>query len=107
MAEWPLILGMMGVTLLTRYPLLALTGRIALPQRVFAALRFVPVAVLTAICTPAMFTPSGEFTFALENAYLWAGLLAVAVAWLSRNLLLTIVAGMAFFFVWRWVAGGL
>ena len=107
MAEWPLILGMMGVTLLTRYPLLALTGRIALPQRVFAALRFVPVAVLTAICTPAMFAPSGEITFAIDNSYLWAGLLAIAVAWLSRNLLLTIVAGMGVFLVWRWVAAAL
>jgi branched-subunit amino acid transport protein len=37
----------------------------------------------------------------LSNAYLWAGLIAFAIAWRWKNLLLTIVAGMGLFLLWR------
>ena len=104
MVELALIIGMMLVTVLTRYPLLAITGRVRLPTRVFAALRFVPVAVLTAICAPVMLMPNDEVALGVGNAHLWAGLVAILVAWRTRNLLVTILIGMGVFLVWRYVA---
>ena len=37
----------------------------------------------------------------LDNAYLVAGVAAALIAWRTRNLLLTIVLGMAIFLGWR------
>jgi branched-subunit amino acid transport protein len=59
------------------------------------ALRFVPVAVLTALIVPDLLLQNGNITLSLDNHRLLAGLLAVFIAWRTRNTLLTISAGMA------------
>lgn len=105
MNEVLLVLGMALVTFAVRYPPLALVGRLELPERVIRALRYVPVAVLTAIIVPAVLMPQGELDLRLENAYLIAGLTAVLVSWRTKNLLLTIVIGMGVFLVWRAIMG--
>ncbi len=97
MNEWLMIAGMTAVTYATRYPVLALLGRLPLPPALFRALRFVPVAVLTAISVPAVLAPDGELAANAANPYLWGSIAAVAVSWRSRNLLATIVIGMAVF----------
>lgn len=96
-----LILGMFIVTFAARYPLLVIVGRVQLPQRLFRALRYVPVAVLTAICVPAVLMPTGTLDLSLTNAYLIAGLVVIGVAWRTKNLTLTILIGMGFFLLWR------
>ncbi|MCL6415565.1 AzlD domain-containing protein [Aestuariirhabdus sp. Z084] len=94
-----LILGMVAVTFPVRYTLFALAGRFRFPEAVSDALRFVPPAVLTAIIVPAVLMPNGEIQLSLDNAYLIGGLIAVAIAWFSRNLLLTILIGMTSFLI--------
>ena len=59
MNETLLIVGMAGVTLAVRYPVLALVGRLPLPEPVFRALRFVPPAVLAAIIVPGVLFKDG------------------------------------------------
>jgi branched-subunit amino acid transport protein len=59
------------------------------------ALRFVPVAVLSALIAPALFLPRGSLDLSPGNIRLIAGLLAILVAWRTKNVLLTIVVGMA------------
>lgn len=98
-----LIAGMVLVTFLARYPLLAIVGRVNLPKRVFRALRYVPVAVLTAICVPAALMPDSTLDISLTNAYLFGSVAGVLIAWKTRNLLYTIVGGMAIFLLWRFV----
>jgi branched-subunit amino acid transport protein len=105
MNEALLILGMMLVTFGVRYPVLALIGRLQLPPFVIRALRFVPVAVLTAIVMPVMMMPQGQLALTPDNAYLIAGIAAIVIAWRSKNLLLTIVLGMALFVIWRALVG--
>jgi branched-subunit amino acid transport protein len=94
-----LIIGMMLVTFGVRYSALAISGKHELPQSVERALRYVPVAVLTAICSPILFKPEGNWLLSIDNAYLVAGFLAVLISRFSNNLLLTIVLGMIIFFV--------
>jgi branched-subunit amino acid transport protein len=106
MNEMIVVGGMAAVTLLIRYPMMALVSRVALPEQVVRALRFVPVAVLTAIILPAIVMPTGEAEIAPSNAYLWAGIISALIAWRTRNLLIVIVAGMTAFFIWRAVFGG-
>jgi len=96
-----LIFFMMLVTFGVRYPVLALLGRIELPKAIRRALNFVPVAVLSALCAPMVLLVEGQWSLSFSNDYLVASVLAIVVACISRQLLITIVAGMALFSVLR------
>jgi branched-subunit amino acid transport protein len=98
-----MVIGMMAVTFGVRYPVLALVSRLSLPPAVLDALKFIPPAVLTAIVIPAVLMPAGQVNFGLDNAYLIAGIAAALISWRTKNLLLTIVLGMAIFLGWRWL----
>jgi len=98
------IAGMTVVTFDVRYPVLALVSRVTLPEWLRAALRFVPPAVLAAIIAPALLvSDSGNIWLSPANAYLVAGLIAIAVALAGRNILLTMAVGMAALWGWRWL----
>jgi branched-subunit amino acid transport protein len=102
------IIGMALVTIAVRYPVLALVGKIPLPDSILRALKYVPPAVLTAIIVPAMvFTPDGSLDLRLTNSYLVAGIVAAIIAWRSKNLLLTIILGMGTLWIWQWLLGTL
>ncbi len=101
--EIALIAGMTAVTFGVRYATLAMVGRTPLPLTVERALKYVPVAVLTAIIVPATLMPTGDIDVSFGNAYLVAGLVAVGVSWRTKNLLLTIITGMAAFFLMRMI----
>lgn len=105
MNELILIVGMALVTIAVRYPVLVLVGRIPLPDGVFRALRYVPPAVLAAIVAPAVLAPAGNLQIAPQNSALVASIVAVIVARRTKNLLLTIVIGMAALLLWRWIMG--
>jgi branched-subunit amino acid transport protein len=107
MNEFVLIAGMAFVTILVRYPVLALVGKIPLPERVFRALRYVPPAVLTAIIVPSVVMPTGTLDLSPTNSYLVAGAISVVIAWRTKNLLLTIVLGMVLFLALRLLTGSL
>ncbi len=98
-----LIVGMMVVTFGVRYPILSLSGRVELPEWLQTALSFVPVAVLSALSAPILLMPEGQLTIAFSNEYLMAGLFSIAIAALSRHLLLTIASGMAVFLCLRFL----
>lgn len=107
MNEVLLIAGMALVTFAVRYPVLALVGKIPLPDRVFQALRYVPPAVLAAIIVPAVLLPEGRETIFISpmNARLVAALAAGLVAWRTKSLLVTILVGMATLWLWGWIIG--
>jgi len=91
---WLTILGMGVVTYGLRLSLIALLGRLEVPPLVSRGLRFVPPAVLSAIILPELVQPGGQLNLSLGNVRLLAGLLALLVAWRTRNVLLTVGAGM-------------
>jgi branched-subunit amino acid transport protein len=100
--EFALILGMAGVTYLIRYIMVPLSGRVTFSFRVERALRYVPVAVLSAIIVPAVLAPNGPtLQLGFHNAYLVGAVAACAVSALRKNLLLTIVVSMAVFLLWQ------
>ena len=94
----------MVVTFGVRYPVLALVSRITLPPAVLAALKFIPA------CRPDRHRRTCRphagrrgLILALDNAYLVAAIAAALISWRSKNLLLTIVLGMAIFLALRWI----
>lgn len=101
--EIALITGMATVTFLVRWPVLALVSRVSLPQPVLDGMKFIPPAVLAAIIAPAMMMPAGQIDLHPSNAHLTAGIVAGLLAWRTRNLLATIMLGMVFFVIWRWL----
>ncbi len=92
---WLTIVAMGIVTYGLRLSFVALMGRLQVPPLVSRALRFVPPAVLSAIALPELVQPGGQLNLSLGNARLLAGVLALLVAWRSRNVVLTVAAGMA------------
>jgi branched-subunit amino acid transport protein len=91
---WLTVLGMGVITYAIRLALIALQGRLVLPALLQRGLRYVPQAVLSAIIAPELFRPAGALDISLGNARLLAGLLAILVAWRTRNVLWTIATGM-------------
>lgn len=89
-----LIIGL--ATFALRSSFLVLAGRVSFPPRLVRALRFVPAAILSAIVFPALVVdPSGTLHIGLDNPKLLAGLVAALIAWGTRNMLATILLGMA------------
>lgn len=80
-------------TVLLRGSVVVLAERMGdVPPRVQEVLRMIPAASLAALVTPALFRPEG--TLDLLSPELLAGVLAVAVAWRTKNLFATIVVGL-------------
>ncbi|MGD1904830.1 MAG: AzlD domain-containing protein [Leptolyngbyaceae cyanobacterium] len=101
MAEFQLITGMVLVTFLVRYPLLAVSGRVKLPPRLLQALNYVPPAVLTAIVVPIVLVEGDHLWLGLGNPRLVGAIATVGISLWKKNLLLTIVAGMGVFLLWK------
>ena len=74
-------------------------GRFEVPDTMRRALHYVPPAVLSAIVFPELFFREGVLNLALDNYRLLAGMIAVLVAWYSKNILITIFAGIIALFL--------
>lgn len=99
-----LVTGMMLVTFSIRYILLPLSGRIRFSDSMQRALGYVPPAVLTAIIVPAALIPDGQtLSISWTNPYCVGAVVTALIGWFSKNLLITIVGGMAVFALWQWV----
>jgi branched chain amino acid efflux pump len=103
MVIWLTILGMALATYATRViTMLALPGEIAPWLRRW--LGYVPIAVYSALIVPPLLLQSSGATRSLAiGPALPAGMVGALVAWRSGNVLLTILAGMATFWLLRWL----
>lgn len=96
---WLLFLLLAAGTFALRLSFIYLFGKMDMPNWLRRALRFVPASVLAALVFPALTYPNGAFDFSLGNVRLLAGLGGALVAWRTKNLLWTIVAGMILLWV--------
>ena len=83
------------LTFAIRLSFIFLLEKVKTPDWFKRALRFVPPAVLSAILLPALAQRNGPVDISFHNPQLLAGLAAVLVAWRTRNVFLTIAAGLA------------
>jgi branched-subunit amino acid transport protein len=91
------------ITFGMRFSLIYLFGRFEVPETMRKALHYVPPAVLSAIIFPELLYSSGSFDLTLGNTRLLAGVVAILVAWYTKNTLLTILAGMAALVIFQFV----
>ncbi|MDW7673259.1 MAG: AzlD domain-containing protein [Bacillota bacterium] len=97
MVRWEifiLILGMGLVTYLTRVGAFLVMGNREMPEKVKVFLKYIPVAMLTAIIVPELVMPQGEVALNLSNHYLLAGVGAIAIAYFTKNVIYTVVVGL-------------
>ena len=88
------IVGMGLITYAIRLSLFLLPERVILPPWLLRGLRYVPAAVLSAIIAPELFQPGGTLDVSLGNDRLLAGLVAILIAWRTRNVVLTVAIGL-------------
>ena len=100
---WLLVAGMGVITVALRLSLIMTSGRIELPPLLLQALKYVPPAVLSAIIFPEVMRPDGVFDPSLGNPRLIPGVIAAVVAWRTKNVLLTIAAGMIVLWLLQWI----
>ena len=91
------------ITFGIRFSFIYLFGRMRIPATLREALHYVPPAVFSAIVFPDLFLHNGALNLSLENHRLLAGLVAILVAWYSKNTLLTILIGMLALFLLQWL----
>lgn len=96
---WLTMIAIGLATFAIRLSFIYLFGKVEMPDLVKKALRYVPPAVLSAIVFPELLMPGGHFDLSFGNGRLIAGVLAAAVAWRTRSVVLTIVTGMAVLYI--------
>ena len=100
---WLTLIAIGGITFAYRFSFIFFLERIRLPSWLSKALRFVPVAALTAITVPELLVYSGTFDFNWQNERLLAGTVAALIAWRTNNIFLTIGLGMLCLYGLQWV----
>jgi len=93
---WLIIIAMGLITFSLRLSFITLLGRVRLPHLVQRSLDFVPPAILSALIFSDLFG-TGTVQSISPQLYsrILAGLIAVLVAWRTRNVVLTIGVGLA------------
>ena len=96
---WILMISVGLLTFLTRLSFIALLERIQLPAAFQRALRFVPIAVLSAIIAQEIGYLDNALFLSPQNPRLLAAIIATLVAYFTKNVVWTILAGMAAFWI--------
>ena len=100
------IVGLAGVTVLTRCFFFILDRPWSLPGWAQRALNYAPVAALSAVVVPEIVMANGHLVSTWQDARLYAAAVGALVYFWRRDVLLTIVAGMAVYLPlhlgWGW-----
>lgn len=92
---WGLVAGLAVIAFVARAAFILPGSRLSLPPTVERVLRYAPAAALVAIIVPDLFRVDGVVTLAVDHPRVVAGVVAFVVAARTRNILWTIVCGMA------------
>jgi branched-subunit amino acid transport protein len=103
---WLLIIVAGILTYLIRVVFILLYGKMKIPEQVQQGLRYIPAAVFAGIVFPEIFTSNQALNISLENGRMIAGLAACLVAWKTKNVILTVVVGMAILIGMNMLVGG-
>ena len=95
MSDWALIIYCGIITYLTRFSMIALLKKEMFNDRIREVLSYVPSAIFPAIIFPAIFLDElGGFQFE-DNPKILAAAIAMIIGILSRNIIATIISGLA------------
>ena len=89
------ILGLAGVTVLTRCFFFILDRPWSLPAWTQRALQYAPVAALAGVVAPEIVMTNGHFVASWHDARLFAALAGAGLFFWRRSVLVTMLGGMA------------
>ena len=101
---WVAILAVGGLNYLSRLSFIAFFASRSMPRWLSRVLKFVPVAMLTALVVPMVIAPGGAMITG-DSARIPAALAAFVVAFFTRSTMWTLVVGMGVLQAMR-LAGG-
>jgi branched-subunit amino acid transport protein len=90
-----LIVLMAVVTYATRVGLIGVAKQFEIHPLLRRALDYVPVSILAALVFPAVLAPSGRVESPINNVYVWASVVTVAVLLATKRQWLAIALGVA------------
>ena len=100
------IVGLALVTVISRSFFFISDRDWPLPHWAQRGLQYAPMAALSAVVVPELVMVQGQWVGGLDNARLWAAAVGVAVYYWRRDVLQTIVLGMAVYLPlhigWGW-----
>lgn len=91
---WPVVIGIGLGTFVIRYSFILIIDKITLPEPFLRMLRFIPASVLPALVVPSVLLNDAGVTSFDNWERVAAAIIAVGVAWKTRNILATIACGM-------------
>lgn len=95
---WITLIGLAITTIASRGVPLLLPARWQLPPRITAALRYAPMAGLTAILMPdILLATTGELAVSLTNLRLWAVAIALVVWFRTKSTVLALLVSGGFY----------
>ena len=97
MNEWTLIVSMALITFSIRYMLIASAGRWHLPPHLERGLKYVPIAVLSAIVVQTIMVKasgSPEPDWTINSHFLLSAVISFGVARVTNSLMITVAAGL-------------
>ena len=95
MSSWALIIYCGLITFFTRFSMIALLKKEMFNDRIREVLSYVPSAIFPAIIFPAIFLDEMGLLQFENNPKILASIIAVIIGTLSKNIIATIVAGLA------------
>ena len=99
------ILGMLVVTYLPRVLPVWLLSSKSLPPLVIAWLRYVPVAVLSAMLLPSLVMQDNQIHIRADNLFLWATVPTILVAWKTKSFFGAVLVGIGVVAAARYIWG--
>jgi branched-subunit amino acid transport protein len=94
---WAVIAALAVATAATRSSFWVVGQHVTIPKRVQEMLRYAPACALAAIVAPDLILADGHAVLDLSNLKLVSGIVATIFYLLRRNMLQTIIFGMAFY----------
>lgn len=98
---WLIMIFIGLLTFAIRLSFIALLERFEMPRNFRRALRFVPIAVLSAILLPELTFSNNNLLISPTNPRLLAGIIASFVAYKTKSVIWTIITGMTVFWILR------
>lgn len=108
MSGWEGVIAIVGlalITVATRGFFLIPERELPIPRWLEQGLRYAPLAALSAVVAPEVFMTDGHLISTWADARLPAVIAAAAAFWWRRNILLTILAGTAVMFAFKFGLG--
>ena len=100
-----LIIGIAALTFFTRFAFAVILRKTKIFEKWGKLMIYVPIAVFTTIIVPALLAPKEELEFSIQNEYLIAGIVALLIAYKTKNLVGTVIIGISIILVLRVLFG--